>query len=280
MKIADFDGFISAFSNIWLCKIVEKRGSGPRTKGTWMLIDPKGNTFGTIGGGQLEYMTMNRIADSYQNIKSPERFSIKLGPEIGQCCGGQIIILLQLLDQELINNLRNEIREITMARPQLLIFGAGNVGKAIAKQMLSLPFETILIDPRQEVISGLTEEFQTCFSVLPEQQVRSAPEKSAYVIVTHDHSLDFLLAEEALDRDDASYIGMIGSKTKLAVFQKWLAKRQKHKVQKKFHMPIGTSLGSTQDKRPEIIAAYTVAEIVHSFEKRLQPINNELGSVG
>jgi hypothetical protein len=51
--------------------------------------------------------------------------------------------------------------------------------------------------------------------------VRAAPPGSAFVILTHDHALDFLLSAEALGRGDAAYVGMIGSATKRAAFRAW-----------------------------------------------------------
>ena len=57
---------------------------------------------------------------------------------------------------------------------------------------------------------------------LPEEVVRRAPAGSAFVVLTHDHALDFLIAREALARGDAAYVGMIGSRTKRVSFQRWL----------------------------------------------------------
>ena len=51
--------------------------------------------------------------------------------------------------------------------------------------------------------------------------VRDAPAGSAFVVLTHDHALDFLIVAEALKREDAAYVGMIGSKTKKATFRSW-----------------------------------------------------------
>ena len=54
--------------------------------------------------------------------------------------------------------------------------------------------------------------------------MRKAPAGTAFVILTHDHALDFLIVAEALKRDDAAYVGMIGSKTKKATFRSWFLK--------------------------------------------------------
>ena len=63
----------------------------------------------------------------------------------------------------------------------------------------------------------------TTLSVLPEAEIRAAPPGAAFVILTHDHALDFLLAVEALRRPDAVYVGMIGSRTKRATFTRYAA---------------------------------------------------------
>ena len=96
---------------------------------------------------------------------------------------------------------------------------------------------------------------------MPEEVVRNAPPGSAFVAMTHSHSLDFLIAAEALARGDAAYCGMIGSATKRAVFAGWLAEHDlDRRLAGKLVCPIGGSV--VRDKRPEVIAALTAAEIL------------------
>src|SRR5690606_14574373 len=90
---------------------------------------------------------------------------------------------------------------------------------------------------------------------------------SAFVILTHDHALDFMIAAESLKRDDAGYVGMVGSKTKRARFASWfLAQGGDAKALDRLVLPIGAQgLG---DKRPSVIAALAAAEImVHIGER-------------
>ncbi|MEF9603311.1 XdhC family protein, partial [Paracoccus sp. PXZ] len=68
----------------------------------------------------------------------------------------------------------------------------------------------------------------------------------------------FLLAAEALRRLDAPYIGMIGSRTKLAQFRRFA--RAQGLDTDRLTCPIGA--GYSRDKRPEVIAAFTAAEII------------------
>ena len=93
-----------------------------------------------------------------------------------------------------------------------------------------------------------------------------APKGSSYVILTHDHALDFLIAAEALKRDDAPYVGMVGSRTKRAKFKSWYRAEAGGTAGAldRLVLPIGgrafpDGLG---DKRPEVIAALAAAEIM------------------
>ncbi len=87
---------------------------------------------------------------------------------------------------------------------------------AMRWQMPSLtPVRVILVDTREaELMACDVPGVETCLSAMPEQVVRSAPPGSAFIVLTHDHALDFLIVTEALQRRDAVYVGMIGSKTK------------------------------------------------------------------
>ena len=222
------------------------KGSTPRDVGAAMFVSPH-KTQGTIGGGQLEYMAIDRARAMIAKGESRFEMDIPLGPEIGQCCGGRVSLLL-----ESVTALPAE-----SPRPEVLIFGAGHVGRALGRALRLLPVSPLLIDQRIEEIAQ-APDLTTRLNTLPEAEIRTAPEGSAYVILTHDHALDFLLATEALKRRDAPYIGMIGSKTKRAQFQRFA--RSQGVETDRLTCPIGAS--PCRDKRPEIIAALTAAEII------------------
>ncbi len=93
--------------------------------------------------------------------------------------------------------------------------------------------------------------------------VRDAPPGSAFVVLTHDHALDFLIVAEALRRGDAAYVGMIGSKTKKATFRSWFLKTAGGSEDQfaRLVSPIGGD--AVRDKRPSaVIAALAAAEII------------------
>ena len=96
---------------------------------------------------------------------------------------------------------------------------------------------------------------------MPEAVVRDAPAGSAFVVLTHDHALDFLITAEALARNDASYVGMIGSKTKRATFRNWLTREVgRPDIFERLVCPVGGT--AVKDKRPTVIAALAAAEIM------------------
>ena len=96
---------------------------------------------------------------------------------------------------------------------------------------------------------------------IPEALVSDIPSGAVVLVLTHDHALDFLIAKEALARPDLAYVGMIGSATKRATFSHWLTREGGEKAwMDRLTLPIGGA--TVKDKRPEVIAAMTAADIL------------------
>ncbi|WEF23445.1 xanthine dehydrogenase accessory protein XdhC [Paracoccus sp. S3-43] len=226
-------------------RVIQALGSTPREAGAEMFVGPA-SVQGTIGGGQLEYMAIDRARQMLAAGEAEARMNIPLGPEIGQCCGGRVVLHL---DRE---------GPTPEDHPDALIFGAGHVGRALAFALHPLPVNATLIDPRPEELAQAAPGIATKLTPLPEAEIRAARPGSAVVILTHDHALDFLLAAEALSRDDLTYIGMIGSTTKRAQFTRFA--KAKGIDPAPLTCPIGA--GFTHDKRPAVIAVFTAAELI------------------
>lgn len=232
------------------------RGSCPREEGAEMLVGATA-LHGTIGGGQLEYMAIDRARAMLRAGETAARMDVPLGPEIGQCCGGRVEIALERLDDGARAAMLAKAEAEARDRPHLYIFGAGHVGRALARIAQSLPLRVILVDGRAGELAQCTARVETRLDVLPEALIRAAPPGSAFVVLTHDHALDFLLAAEALARDDAAYAGMIGSATKRAKFARYLRAQWPGRPVERLVCPMGAQ---ADDKRPEVIAAFVAAE--------------------
>src|SRR5690554_2775507 len=221
------------------------------------------SSIGTIGGGQLELRAIARAREMIEKNESAGALDIPLGPEIGQCCGGRVSIAMRRIDEDVARSARVMAEREYMARTAVYVFGAGHVGNALGQALALLPFRTLLVDNRAEEIAKVPTGVEARHVAMQEALVREADAGSVFVILTHDHGLDFLIAAEALGRGDAAYVGMIGSKTKRATFKSWLGDMGfDTAVLDRLIMPIGGA--DVDDKRPEIIAALTAAEIVRA----------------
>ena len=187
---------------------------------------------------------------------------VPLGPEIGQCCGGRVALGFKRVNRGLAEELIAKVDAEIATRPHVYVFGAGHVGDALAYALSLTPVRVILVDTREaELMAVDAPGVETCLAAMPEQVVRSAPPGSAFIVLTHDHALDFLIVAEALQRRDVLYVGMIGSKTKKATFKNWL----KHEfgsvdLFENLVCPVGGA--AVKDKRPEVIAALAAAEVL------------------
>lgn len=77
-----------------LVTVAAVHGSTPRETGSSMLVTEK-QIIGTIGGGQLEYLAIDRARVLLQSkTTKTEILSLPLGPELAQCCGGHVDVLL------------------------------------------------------------------------------------------------------------------------------------------------------------------------------------------
>jgi xanthine dehydrogenase accessory factor len=80
-----------------LVTICTVKGSAPREVGARMLVWADGQD-GTIGGGTLEFTVVEQ-ARRMLETRIPWRFqNYPLGPLLGQCCGGNVGLLLERLD--------------------------------------------------------------------------------------------------------------------------------------------------------------------------------------
>ena len=245
-------------------RIEVARGSTPRDAGAAMLVTPE-FTHGTVGGGQAEAMAMAAARAMLREGIAGRRMGIPLGPEIGQCCGGQLLLTMAVLTPALLDEIRAGEALATAREPLVMIYGAGHVGRALARALCLLPIRVKLVDSRAAEFGGLSAPgvVQVCTdAVVPEAE--NAPPGAAHVILTHSHALDSLLAVSLLERGDFAWLGIIGSHTKRVTFER--AFREigiAEAAIARIVCPIGGS--AVRDKRPEIIAALTAAELVEVF---------------
>lgn len=243
-----------------LVRIAAAEGSTPREAGATMVVTASGCA-GTIGGGQLEFHCLDIAREMLAAGDAARRLDIPLGPQMGQCCGGRVGVMLERASPAHAEALQADEAARAARQPAVLIFGAGHTGRALARTLAPLPLTVTLIDDRDEPISGLPAEIACLRLDDPEEAIASAPAGAGFIVLTHSHALDYRLTEAALLRGDAAYVGMIGSATKRARFA--ASFRRRHPASTALAQlicPIGGN--DVDDKRPEVIAALTTAELV------------------
>ncbi|MDG4882375.1 xanthine dehydrogenase accessory protein XdhC [Mesorhizobium sp. WSM4884] len=308
-KVQSLKDFLRQPGRVALVEVAATKGSTPREAGAFMLVSASA-IFGTIGGGQLEFMAIDKARQLLSPLegemaaKRPEgvlsggttrapsaaratppggsaatlpsrgrearihvdevcaTLDVPLGPEIGQCCGGRVEVLIRPVDAALEQRLISKAEAEEALLPHVYVFGGGHVGQALAASLALLPVHAVVVETRADALEGMPETVETRLTPIPESVVREAPARSAFAILTHDHALDFLIVAEALKRDDTAYVGMIGSKTKKATFKNWYLKSAEggEAQFERLVSPIGGS--AVKDKRPPVIAALAAAEIM------------------
>ena len=130
-------------------------GSTPRETGSNMLVTEK-QVIGTIGGGQLEYLAIDRARTLLgSKTEKTEILSLPLGPELAQCCGGHVDVLLYRLTEEDAPWI-SAIKEVYQNNKRAVLLSNWGNG-AVSRAVLCDNFE---IDEIDEV---LLSEITNCF---------------------------------------------------------------------------------------------------------------------
>lgn len=150
-------------------------------------------------------------------------------------------------------------------QPRLIICGGGHVAKEVAAMAAHLDFQTRVIDDREDLMTA--ERFPTTEEVICDtyDNIENHLEAGAcYVIVTPDHKADYRCVSAILPTDYA-YLGMIGSKRKVAAAEEKLREDGFSEEQiRSIFAPIGLSIGAVT---PAEIAISILAQIIQEKNK-------------
>lgn len=238
-----------------LCILIEQQGSTPRKEGASMWVYPDGSIEGTIGGGPMEHECIGEALDMLEKGDTVRVKDCNLGAGLsGKCpegavCGGESKVYF----------------EAVLPEDEIFIFGAGHVGKALARVAACSGFKVTVWDERAEYANGENIPWaRTIACPLEELFDRSRYGKlfhggSYVVVVTRGHNLDSDVMR-LMEGQGAAYIGVIGSRGKIAFVDKQLKEQG---VSEDFlngmYRPIGLPIKA---ETPEEIAVCILAEII------------------
>ena len=276
---------LEAHGTCAMVSIVAVEGSAPREIGARMIVTPQGY-HGSIGGGTLEWHAIAQAQALLGQPTQQRQSSHSLGPDLGQCCGGRVTLVTEVFDrsflleaQAMTEREKNEPFTLTgriggrafeehfghAFRP-VYLFGAGHVGRALVLALAPLNFALTWIDSRDAAFPGVyPANVKALWSCEPVREMASAPPESFALIMTHSHALDLEITDAALRNPNFAYVGLIGSSTKRARFEKRL--REGGVAEARIHelvCPIG--IASIRSKHPASIAVATAAQLIERDE--------------
>ena len=232
-----------------LVTIVATTGSTPQRVGAKMLVFVDGRTVGTIGGGCYENDAFWKARESI-DTRRPQLVHYELSDDFAQesglICGGQMDVYIEPIEPS----------------PELFVIGAGHVGFHLARLAHQVGFRVHVVDDREKFANR--ERFPDAAEIvaddIPEWLERTTLPTHAYVvIVTRGHTND-LEALRALAARELRYLGLIGSRAKVArIYDELLAGGTPADALKNVHAPIGLDIGAVT---PQEIAVSILAELV------------------
>jgi len=243
------DAALSEGRPVALVTIVRAQGSTPQRVGARMLVFEDGLTLGTIGGGCYEQdaagkarlaLTTGRSSLAHYDLNDD------FAEEQGLVCGGQMDVFIDPL----------------LPVPRVCVVGAGHVGFHVAHLAATVGFAVTVVDDRTAFADPArfpAAERVEVAEIADWIAGADLTSRDYLVVVTRGHRED-LAALRAAVSTPAAYIGLIGSKAKIARLYGLLEDEGVSRaVLEGVHAPIGLDIGAVT---PQEIAVSIVAELV------------------
>ena len=312
--------------------LIKATGSTPREVGAAMYVT-ESQSIETIGGGALELDAIEHARSMLQSAdRVPwrrDRKSYPLGPTLGQCCGGYVEVLFELIDEDErasfigegakvpfvmrptstggepiiiedweavqshphpVADVLSKMNEQTIgagiliadpdgsadwyvqsrkpARLPICLYGAGHVGRELVRIAADMDLDIVWIDTDTDRFpDALPKNVNRMVLSSPEKAVRLAPPDACHIVMTYSHAMDLDIVHAVLKRDAFRHLGLIGSATKRARFEKRLIELGINANQlSRLACPIGFS--GLSGKSPSVVALSVVTELMMLLESK------------
>lgn len=239
-----------------LATIIRESGSTPRGAGAQMLVNAQGPQAGTIGGGNVENLSIIHAQELIARKRGDVR-EYKLHrsdtEDIGMVCGGDVTVLFTFIPasdaawRALASSLLERIAKyqpcylslpltgqggyLTDEPPKdgafslpvaigerALLFGAGHCALALAPVLKSIGFRVTVFDDRADLVTK--ERFPAAESLICGDFGHIAQyittEPEDYIVIMTSGHTHDFEVQEQILRRPAAYVGVIGSRAKTA----------------------------------------------------------------
>lgn len=173
-------------------------------------------------------------------------------------------VLCKLVELEHESWFLNRLDEYVL---DIVLFGAGHVGKALVKALCDLPFHVHWVDERVELFpDNIPDNVSVHHVANPLDYLQSIDPDGVYLVMTHNHGLDYEICYRILQQRDFHWLGLIGSATKRLRFEKRLKDNGIHRFAlNRLVCPIGVE--RIRGKSPAVIAASIAAQLLQVREQ-------------
>ena len=322
-----------------LVSVVDSAGSTPRGSGAKMAVFADGSYFGTIGGGSVEYLSIQqagRVLAEKRSLTKGFLLTKNQKADIGMICGGNVEVFFQYVDGkdgrylQMIDDMialydkgsdawlvtvigdgavcetgvydkHNGLRFMeTVSEEQIkpylknqsvctdttprcfveplmqsgcvYVFGGGHVAQELVPVISHVGFRVVVYEDREnfarpELFQGVHHTILGSFEHISEHI--TIHENDYAVIMTRGHQSDYEVMRQVL-RTQAAYIGVIGSRQKIAATTKRLLEDGISEQDiARLHTPIGLPI---KGETPAEIAISIAAEMILFRAERKQSL--------
>ena len=233
--------------------VVAKEGHGPAIVQTKMLVTADGRAAGTVGGGAIELIAIRKAQELLKAREGGllEQYDLTAdgsmapdGTKTGMVCGGSVTLFY----------------EYHGVGDRLVVFGAGHIGRALARILPGCGYRLTVIDSRPDFIETFEgAEEAICHDYAVSFAGLASPEDAWIVIATHSHALDYQVLEQVFRAGwKTRYVGVVASRSKRDRFFGQLREAVPGAETANVHMPAGLNIGGSM---PEEIAVSILAEM-------------------
>jgi len=239
-----------------LATIVKASAGSPGRTGFKMLVFKDGSTFGTVGGGELEFQTVQNAIKVIEKQKS-KTLEYKLTEDLKMACGGRVELFI----------------EYFAPLKKAWFFGGGHMAQSLSPLLNSVGFKVIIVDNRKEFAQK--ERFDGVAEVINRDYLEFAKEfkpsfDDSVIIFTHGHTYDYDILNIICERGiNIKYFGVIGAKNKIKMIKEKISKfNYNNDLINEVYAPIGLN-----------IARRTTSEIAIAIAAEMVAIYNNVTDI-
>ena len=248
--------------------LVQPEGHVPQDIGAKAIVTESGLAWGTVGGGRLEARAIEHALAMIARVKlgadtntvvDAEMIRYELQRDLNMVCGGAATLFYEIS---------------AACNWNIAIFGAGHVAQATVGLLCTFACNVICIDHRQvwlDKIAPRSNLRKILAAEMPEE-VYKLPAGTFYVCMSQGHATDLPIVRQILKRDQAAFIGVIGSEPKARTLRGALLKEGfTEDAVNKIHCPVGLPIGSNA---PTEIAVSIAAQLLQTRDALAHTVSN------